>query len=1486
MKCRYCGNELRSGERFCRKCGKPAEAEPVQSLRFCIECGAELLPNAGFCRSCGAPVSQQKPEQPQQPNAAQTDEKAELKRRTEILVIAAQGGDSESFAKLYELYHQKVFALAKTTVKSDADAEDVLQMTFIKAWDHLDRLKDTSAFSTWIQRITLNQCYSLLRKQHATIPIDNDDEDSEPIQIESDLMLPEVYAEQNDLKKRLGKIIDELSDVQKQTITLYYFDGLPVENIAWIMDCSVNTVKSRLFLARKSIKTEIEEQERKSGQPFYGIVGLATIPFGQFFVAHVKASSLSQTAASALLKAIAGKISQSASAAVKAGTSAAAKGAANAGAKTAAAAGTKAAAGAGAKTAAAVGASVSKKVIAGIVAGTLAVSTVAGGTVATVKIVQNSRERKAAESATTVVTDGTFPSVTASDPFLPQDPSGGLSAQEREAYQAYLEHLEQNKPGIDGYKNVFDYSDDDSTDPENYPMPRAVALFDVCGDAIPELIYINEGRKDAQFGTIYNLNVLTYRDGSLVSVYRDEWDFNSYWDEMITYYLFADPTSKTMYFFEDSSMSNYVLKEYSAFTETESGHLQRSKIMFHEEEYDEDSEKTTVVYNVNGKNVSEADFRKEVERLQANAVYLIPRPGEFREPENAQYIAMTCDEMIAYLQGLLNASTGTTEQPAATSYADAYAAYIDYLIAHKEGIDRYIWQLDDWYYFYQEDEITGGLTPWQSDTWRYYYGEDGPQAITTPQTPRPVVFYNIYGDAIPELIFIEVTDPDISYSTESTLNILTYQNGQLVSLYSGKWDCPDTDEWRMELTLSVRQDGTLYRYEENGSTFDGEDQYDVYTVNTDGRFTRELALRFTLHEEDEEFPPPPTKEYYGRSNQIISETEYEELKKAFDHSTRLFGWSGNGELAMTADEAIAWLQSQLGMTAEAPVTPSPTAEPTPSDVGATSKPQNAAPDTVRNAYQAYIEVLEKNRKFIQLYEEYPDVFDNTLDKTPDHTQRAVAFHDLNNDGIPELIYIRDQGSDENDIELNVLSFQHEEIITVYTNNVLAGDAGNYFYFTLKDDPTIYVNFKDDAEYTDLTGTYSDLYSNEYYIMDNSWKDAEEKPFLSDSEEYVASKGGFAHVYRENDKEIDRAAFEAKERALLDRMDCCLILGWMASQTMECNAMTCDEAIAWLKNRLAETAAPTVKPADEVSTENPDHTADDASRVRLTDLESISTTPRETTAKLTDNYETVYEYAVINNHGYNGSAGPLCYEFLTNAKYRLFTGTIYVPNGETSDGFSSLTVKGDGFTLYTSPAMSKTSKPVPFEVNVAGFNDIVIEWSNNSGYSNISNLNCCIGDAYFIVDPDGSEQPDRLHLPISLTDLNSIYSAVRRNTRLLDNFGNKYNKAIYNRIDNLHGNTIPVLEYLLNAQYSRFCCTLYIPEGSSFRSAVVMHVLADDVEIYVSPEMTATSGPVEVDIDLSGCTDLKITFSAGSWYNSGYDATLCLADPYLYLAGDR
>ncbi len=235
MQCIYCGAELPAGVRFCSVCGKAVERGPEK--RRCVQCGAELGSMEVFCRKCGKAVSVQPA--PKATRAAdgpdgashndsqngssqkESEEKARLRARTESLVKAAQAGDGDSFTQLYRLYYQKVYALARTTVKSDADAEDVLQVTFLKAWDNLEKLKKTGAFSTWIQRITLNQCYSLLRKKHADISIDDEDDNQEPIQLESDLMLPEVYAERSDLKTRLGKIIRELSAVQQQTITLY-----------------------------------------------------------------------------------------------------------------------------------------------------------------------------------------------------------------------------------------------------------------------------------------------------------------------------------------------------------------------------------------------------------------------------------------------------------------------------------------------------------------------------------------------------------------------------------------------------------------------------------------------------------------------------------------------------------------------------------------------------------------------------------------------------------------------------------------------------------------------------------------------------------------------------------------------------------------------------------------------------------------------------------------------------------------------------------------------------------------------------------------------------------------------------------------------------------------------------------------------------------------------------------------------------------------
>lgn len=215
----------------------------------------------------------------------------------QALVFAAKNGNTKCFEELYKRYYDKIYALARTTVKNDADAEDVLQTTFIKAWQSFKTLDDPAAFNTWLQRITLNECYSLLRRGKPTVSMDEEGEDGETMQLESDLLLPQQYAERSDLSARLRKIIGELSDVQRETVLLHYYEELSVDEIARTMDCSAGTVKSRLFLARKAIKTEIEEQERKSGEKFYG---LALIPFAGIFIHLIKSTMIPQAQAMTL----------------------------------------------------------------------------------------------------------------------------------------------------------------------------------------------------------------------------------------------------------------------------------------------------------------------------------------------------------------------------------------------------------------------------------------------------------------------------------------------------------------------------------------------------------------------------------------------------------------------------------------------------------------------------------------------------------------------------------------------------------------------------------------------------------------------------------------------------------------------------------------------------------------------------------------------------------------------------------------------------------------------------------------------------------------------------------------------------------------------------------------------------------------------------------------------------------------------------------
>ncbi len=136
-------------------------------------------------------------------------------------------------------------------------------------------------------------------------------------------------------------------------------------------------------------------------------------------------------------------------------------------------------------------------------------------------------------------------------------------------------------------------------------------------------------------------------------------------------------------------------------------------------------------------------------------------------------------------------------------------------------------------------------------------------------------------------------------------------------------------------------------------------------------------------------------------------------------------------------------------------------------------------------------------------------------------------------------------------------------------------------------------------------------------------------------------------------------------------------------------------------------------------------------------------------------------------------------------------------------------------------------------------------------------------------------PYTLEYPtVQLEDMTSIRNQIRKTDELTDNYGNTYDRAIINFASR-------EFEYLLNMKYSKFKAILYVPEGTTNgRVEGYLSIKADGKTIYKSPNMTATSSPVNVDVNVTGYNDITIEFNG--IYNSNEFATrMCLANAGFY-----
>lgn len=173
------------------------------------------------------------------------------------LVRRAQGDDKEAFEELVRRHQHRVFAVAGGILRRREDVEDIAQQVFVKAYFSLKRFDQRAAFSTWLYKITVNECWDLLRKKKVR-----------PLLYESDLS--EEQAQQYDASDRLASGAQDVSDrleAQERVenllkglderdrimLVLKEVEGFAIEEIAEILELNANTVKVRLFRARRRI---------------------------------------------------------------------------------------------------------------------------------------------------------------------------------------------------------------------------------------------------------------------------------------------------------------------------------------------------------------------------------------------------------------------------------------------------------------------------------------------------------------------------------------------------------------------------------------------------------------------------------------------------------------------------------------------------------------------------------------------------------------------------------------------------------------------------------------------------------------------------------------------------------------------------------------------------------------------------------------------------------------------------------------------------------------------------------------------------------------------------------------------------------------------------------------------------------------------------------------------------------------------------------
>ena len=615
---------------------------------ICKTCGNDLQGNEYNCPFCGAAVDY-----------------------TEA-VEQAKAGREEGFSYLYEMTYRNKLYIAMKYMKNEDEAMDVLHDSYVKAFERLSGLQDANSFPGWLSTIVANTARNALRDRHTVnfSDMQREDQDGETFEYsiadENMTAQPEMACTTKETQEMVQELIGSLSDEQRMCVLMFHIEGYSIKDIATVLGCSENTVKSRLNYGRKNIKAKAEELQKKgyklySYTPMCLLVYLLMAERGNMIVTHV----FEQMAGN-----VTGGAAQVAGGAAQAGATGQAAG----GVTQAGAAGSAVGAVEGGKAiAATVGKQAFIKTVTGKIVIAAASVALVGGAVGAGFAYKHSQDKKKDQNATTEVTSEASDDTVTTEVTTKAEVTTEVTTEEptevtteaaidESLYKAaYKEVLESYKTQIDNYFWQYEYDYSTKTAKEEQ---TPIVFADVTGDGVPEMILVRSEQNEA---SIAQMDIYSFDGTNAKRIFGTDMEEYSGWDinaaSGTSYYLFTTKKG-TLYAYSGIGDEGYT-DQYIKFALDDSGMLQKATTWARKEGPNEDYSATVVSCTKNGSEISEDKYDTQVKKLQKNFDTLLMYNGQGKDKAKEVLgtlddTAMTYDEAMEYLGKITQKKTDKT----------------------------------------------------------------------------------------------------------------------------------------------------------------------------------------------------------------------------------------------------------------------------------------------------------------------------------------------------------------------------------------------------------------------------------------------------------------------------------------------------------------------------------------------------------------------------------------------------------------------------------------------------------------------------------------------------------------------------------------------------------------------------------------------------------------------------------------------------------